>query len=142
MNLRYFEFAKKAAQSASYHGPNNFKPRIGAVAIYKGSVVATASNSDKTSPLQAHYNIYRYKSTNTLAKAHAETILVQRLRWRFGDSLDWSKVHVYLYREYADGQLAPSRCCPSCMAMFKELGIKKIFYTTEDGYVMEKFRSN
>ena len=110
---------------------------IGAVAIYKGSIVASAYNSNKTSTLQAHYNVYRYVS-DTPCKCHAETALVQKLRWRFGDSLDWTKVHIYLYREYKNGALAPSRPCPSCMAMLHELGVKKIYYTTENGYAMEK----
>jgi len=137
MKERYFKFAREAATQATYTGSHRFSPMIGAVAIYKGSIVASASNTNKTSPLQAHYNIYRYKS-DTPSKSHAETSLIQKLRWKFGDSLDWTKVHIYLYREYKDGRLAPSRPCPSCMAMLRELGIKKIAYTTEDGYAMEK----
>ena len=43
-------------------------------------------------------------------------------------------------REYKDGSLAPSRPCPSCMAMLRNLGMKRIFYTTEEGFVEEKFR--
>jgi len=141
MNKRYFKFAREAARQSTYVGSHKFAPSIGAIAVYKKSIVATAWNSNKTSPLQAHYNVYRYKEDNTtLAKLHAETALIQKLRWKFGDSIEWSKVHIYLYREYADGRLAPSRCCESCMAMLKELGIKKIFYTTEDGYVEEKFK--
>lgn len=140
MNKRYFKFAREAAMQSTYTGSHNFSPAIGAVAIYKGSIVATACNTNKTSPLQAQYNVYRYRDSDTLSKAHAETVLVQRLRWKFGDSIDWSKIHIYLYREYKNGNLAPSRCCPSCMAMLRALGIKKIFYTTEDGYVEEKFK--
>ena len=34
------------------------------------------------------------------------------------------------YREYKNGMLGPSRPCPSCMALMRELGIKKICYTT------------
>lgn len=141
MNKRYFKFAQEAATKSTYHGSHNFKPAIGAVAIYKKSIVATASNSNKTSPLQAKYNIYRFKDSNTLDKAHCETILIQKLRWKFGDSIDWSKIYIYLYREYKDGSLGPSRPCPSCMMMLKELGIKKIYYTTEDGFVEEKFEA-
>ncbi len=137
MNKRFFKFAREASLQATYCGSGNFRPAIGAVAIYKGSIVATASNSNKTSPLQARYNVYRYSDTTTLAKAHAETILIQKLRWKFGDSIDWSKVYIYLYREYKDGTLAPSRCCDSCIKMLQELGVKKIFYTTENGYVEE-----
>ena len=139
MKERYFKFAREASKRATYTGSHRFSPRIGAVAEYKGSIVATAWNTNKTSPLQARYNVYRFNA-DTPDKTHAEVSLIQKLRWKFGDSIDWSKVHIYLYREYKDGRLAPSRCCPSCLALFKELGIKKIYYTTEDGYVEEKFK--
>ena len=139
MNKRFFKFARSAAKWADYQGARS-APAIGAVAVYKGSIVATACNTNKTSTLQARYNIYRYRDSDTLSKAHAETVLVQKLRWKFGNSIDWSKVSIYLYREYKDGNLAPSRPCKSCMAMLKEFGVKKIYYTTEDGYVEEKFK--
>lgn len=141
MNKRYFKFAREASMRATYQGSHNFAPMIGAVAVYKGSIVATACNTNKTSPLQAKYNVYRFRDSNTLDKAHAEIVLIQKLRWKFGDSIDWSKVHLYLYREYKDGNLGPSRPCPACLALIKELGIKRIAYTTEDGYAEEKFRS-
>ena len=139
MKERYFKFAKIAAQFSDYEGTRS-APAIGAVAIYKGSVVAIAWNTNKTSPLQARYNVYRYEPADTPCKAHCETQLIQRLRWKFGNSLDWAKVHIYLYREYKDGSLAPSRPCPSCMAMLRDFGIKKIMYTTEDGFAEEKIK--
>ena len=137
MKIRFFQFAREASKHATYTGSHRFSPMIGAVAVYKGSIVGTACNTNKTSPLQARYNIYRFNA-DTPDKAHAEVSLIQKLRWKFGNSIDWSKVHVYIYREYKNGMLAPSRPCPSCMALLKELGIKKIYYTTEDGYAEEK----
>ena len=139
MKERYFKFAKQAAQWADYKGTRS-APAIGAIAVYKGSIVADAWNTNKTSPLQARYNVYRYEPADTPCKAHCETQLIQKLRWKFGDSLDWTKVHIYLYREYKDGSLAPSRPCPSCMAMLRDLNIKKIMYTTEDGFAEEKIK--
>lgn len=141
MKTRYFKFAREASKRATYRGSHNFAPAIGAVAVYKGSIVASACNTNKTSPLQAKYNVYRFRDSNTLDKTHAEISLIQKLRWKFGDSIDWTKVHIYLYREYKDGTLGPSRPCESCLALIKELGIKRIAYTTEDGYAEEKFRS-
>ena len=137
MNKRYFKFAREASKQATYTGSHRFSPMIGAVAIYKGTIVASAWNTNKTSPLQARYNVYRFNA-DTPDKAHAEVSLIQKLRWKFGDSINWSKVHIYLYREYKDGTLAPSRPCQSCMTLIKELGIKHIYYTTEDGYASEK----
>ena len=139
MMERYFKFAREASMRATYTGSHRFSPMIGAIAVYKGTIVATAWNTNKTSPLQARYNVYRFNA-DTPDKCHAEVSLVQKLRWKFGDSLDWSKVHIYLYREYKNGMLGPSRPCQSCMALLRELGLTKICYTTEDGYVEEKFK--
>lgn len=139
MNKRFFKFAREASKQATYTGSHRFSPMIGACAEYKGSIIATAYNTNKTSPLQAKYNVYRFRA-DTLDKCHCETSLIQKIRWKFGNGINWSKVHIYLYREYKDGALALSRPCPSCMAMLKDLNIKKIYYTTEDGFVEEKFK--
>ena len=138
MNKRYFKFAREAAMRATYTGSHRFSPMIGAVAIYKGSIVATAWNTNKTSPLQARYNVYRF-TADTPDKMHAEASIVQKLRWKFGDSIDWSKVHLYLYREYKDGKLAPSIPCTSCERMLRDLGIKLVHCTTENGYITIKY---
>lgn len=139
MKERFFKFARVASLNATYTGSHRFSPMIGAIAVYKGSIVASAWNTNKTSPLQARYNVYRF-TADTPDKCHAEASLIQKIRWKFGDSIDWSRVHIYLYREYKDGSLAPSRPCQSCMAMLQEIGIKRIYYTTEHGYAEEKFK--
>ena len=51
--------------------------------------------------------------------------------------IDFSKVEIYTHRRRANGSLSMARPCPSCMALIKDLGIKKIWYTTEDGYACE-----
>ena len=142
MNKRFFKFARQASLKADYRscGRSN-APAIGGIAVWKGSIVAEAWNTNKTSPLQAKYNYYRYHNESLPAKCHCETQLIQRLRWKFGENLDWSRVDIYLYREYKDGSLALSRPCTSCIHMLKdEFGIKRIFYTTPDGFVEENFK--
>lgn len=140
MNTRFFKFAREAAKKADYTGSSS-SPSIGAVAVYKGSIIAEAWNTNKTSPLQARYNIYRYYNPSVPPKNHCETALVQKIRWKFGDNLQWDKVDIYLYREYKDGRLACSRPCTSCLHMLKEeFGIKRIFYTTDEGFVEERFK--
>ena len=139
MNQRFFKFARQAAMKADYHGTNSCAPAIGAVAVYKGSIVAEAWNTNKTSPLQQKYNQYRFNPINFPAKTHCETMLIQRLRWKFGDNIQWDKVDIYLYREYKDGSLANSRCCESCYHMLLDLGVKRIFYTSTRGFIEENF---
>jgi len=124
---------------ATYHGSRS-APKIGVVAVYKGSIIGTAFNTNKTSPLQAKYNVYRFSDADTPDKVHAETSLIQKIRWRFGDSLDWSKVELYLYREYKDGSLAPSAPCPSCERMLRDAGVKKVHCTTENGFITIKYK--
>ena len=141
MNERFFKFARLAAMKADYCRSSTCAPSIGAVAIYKGSIIAEAWNTNKTSPLQKKYNHYRFNAENFPAKTHCETMLIQRLRWKFGDNIQWDKVDIYIYREYKNGSLACSRPCASCLQLLKNtLGIKRIFYTTADGFVEEKFK--
>ena len=140
MKKRFFNFARMASLQATYRGSHRFSPMIGAIAVYKGSIVAEASNSNKTSPLQAKYNVYRYRDADTPCKAHAETVLVQKLRWKFGDSIEWNKVEIYLYREYKDGSIAPSIPCASCERMLRDLGIKKIHCTSENGFITINYK--
>ena len=140
MNERFFKFAREASKKADYCGSSG-SPAIGTIAVYKGSIVAEAWNTNKTSPLQAKYNVYRYNNPSLPAKLHSEISLVQKLRWKFGDSLDWSKVDIYNYREYKDGSLACSKPCRSCMQLLAhDLKVKHIFYTTEFGYCEEVFK--
>ena len=64
MNERFFKFAREAMMKSDYNGSGS-SPRIGAVAVYKGSIIAEAWNTDKTSPLQHRYNVYRYNNPTT-----------------------------------------------------------------------------
>ena len=139
MKERFFKFAQKASEEASYTGTRS-SPAIGAACEYKGAMIGTAANSNKTSPLQARYNVYRYNDDSTAPKVHAEIALLQKIRWKFGNNIDWNKVHFYTYREYKDGRLANSRPCPACLEAMRQAGIKKFAYTTENGYAEEKFK--
>lgn len=140
MNKRFFKFAREASRFSTYKGSHNFCPHIGAVCEYKGTIIGRTWNSDKTSTMQARYNVYRYSDNSTLPKVHAEMRLLQQIRWKFGDSINWKKVHIYTYREYKDGKLANSRPCPACLEAMRQAGIKKFMYTTEEGYAEEKFK--
>jgi hypothetical protein len=52
------------------------------------------------------------------AKCHAETAVISKIK---NLDIDFSKVHVYLYREFKNGELGPSKPCPSCMAYLKSI---------------------
>ena len=51
---------------------------------------------------------------------------------------DLSKAKLYVYRETKKThKLAMSRPCNACMAQIKAMGIRRIYYTTDDGYCEE-----
>lgn len=110
----------------------------GCVAVYKGHIVATGFNTNKTHPMQLYYNRFRESNDselNLIPKLHAEINCLNQLR-HF--DIDFKKVKLYIYRARKDRDYSLSRPCPSCMAAIKDLGIRNIYYTTDDGYAHEK----
>ena len=65
---------------------------------------------------------------------HAEMMCLLGLK---DMDIDYSKVKLYIYREDQNGNLSNCRPCPACMELIDRLGIKKIYYTTENGYATE-----
>lgn len=70
-----------------------------------------------------------------LPKLHAKINCMNSIR---NLDIDFSKVKLFIYRIRKDRPFGISRPCPSCMAVIKDLGIKDIYYTTNDGYVHER----
>ena len=131
-----FKLARECSLNADYTGCASVS--LGAIAVYRGSVLAKGHNSDRTHPQQAHYNRWRYKDCGNRylpPKQHAELAVLQKIRYL---DIDFSKLHIYVYRETKQGHLAMARPCPSCMAAIKQMGIKQIHYTTDDGFAKEK----
>ena len=137
MKMRFFREAKKESFLSDYEGQH-----LGAVAVYGDKIIlAKAHNSNKTNTTQYFYNRYRIEQkSNIMSKpprSHAECNLYRRIRFL---DIDFSRVSVYIYRELKNGELGMARCCPACMAALKSLGIKKICYTTDDGYAEERIK--
>jgi len=135
-HLHMFEAAKNASQEADYTGSNSVK--LGCVIVYKGTILAKGCNSDKTHPMQEQYNKYRFKKEGKKylpPKRHAELCALSKVK---DLDIDFSSVHIFVYREFKDGRKAMARPCPACMRALAEKGIKKIHYTTTDGYAYEK----
>lgn len=129
MNCHFFTLAKNASMCSDFN-----KQRLGCVITYKNRVISSGFNCCKTHPLQKKYNKYRFPTDNTPHTLHAEIYALAPL---VDCDIDWSRVEVYIYRSHKDGSLGLARPCKSCMALIKTLGIKKIHYTTENGYATE-----
>lgn len=126
----FFNTAKEVSKMSDYH-----QHHLGCVIVDKNRIISSACNSNKTDPLQKYYNIFRFDTDSTLHSCHAETLALKPLLRN--KDIDFSKLKIYLYREHANGELALSRPCASCMVMLKRAGIKTVYYTTEDGYAEE-----
>lgn len=125
----FFDAAKAVSESSEFP-----KVHIGCV-VTEGNhrIISSGCNSTKTHPLQKQLNRERFE-VDSVHSLHAE---VSALLPLMKEDIDFSKVEVYTHRNYANGKIAMARPCPSCMKLIKDLGIKKIHYTTADGYACE-----
>ena len=126
----YFSKARQVTVISDYH-----KEHVGCIAVYHGQVIGIGCNSNKTHPMQKFYNRYRKESDTLLPKLHAEINCINQLKHL---DINFSKVKLYIYRIRKDQPCGMARPCSSCMAAIKDLGIKNIFYTTNDGFAYER----
>ena len=134
VDYRYFKKARQIANISDYK-----KQHVGCVAVYQGQVIGLGCNCNKTHPMQKFYNKYRMPSDYMLPKLHAEISCINQIKHL---DINFSKVKLYIYRIRKDQPIGLSRPCPSCMAAIRDLGIRDIYYTTNDGYVYEKLEKN
>ena len=70
-----------------------------------------------------------------LPKLHAEISCLNSIRHL---DINFSKVKLYIYRIRNDRPTGMSRPCPSCLVAIKDMVIKHIYYTTDDGFAYEQ----
>lgn len=129
-DYKYLNKARQVASISDYK-----KIHVGCVAVYQGQIIGLGCNTNKTHPIQYYYNRYRKQSDTMLPKLHAEISCINQIKHL---DINFSKVKLYIYRIRKDQPFGLSHPCPSCMAAIKDLGIKDIYYTTNDGYAYEK----
>lgn len=129
----------KLAKSACYYSDNK-RTRVGCVLIYKGKIISVGYNlQDKTNPLQKRFNQYREFDPNASGcknSIHAECHAILKAK---DLDIDWRKVDVFVYRIKKDGSKGMSRPCPACEALLKQQGVKKIYYSTDNGWGYEEY---
>ena len=129
-DYKYFLKARQVATISDY-----YKTHIGCVAVYQGQVIGLGCNTNKTHPVQKFYNRYRQPSDTMLPKLHAEISCINQIKHL---NINFSKVKLYIYRIRKDQPYGMARPCPSCMAAIRDLGIRDIYYTTNEGYSYER----
>ena len=126
-----FKLSKEASKFSDYNKKNI---HIGSVIMYKNRPISIGWNTNKTNPMQYHYNKYReadnnrdYVADSHLPCIHAEMMALINSR---DVNIDWSKCHIFVYRK---GMCRP---CPICMKAISDRGIKHIWYTNSKGEYM------
>ena len=137
MNIeRGFKLAKNASTFSDR------KIKIGAVLMYKSKVISVGYNTTKSSPIQKMYNVYRnidgreYDVEKRANGIHAEIMALQHATRSFKGDL--SKCSIFVYSEKKDGTTRLTRPCMGCSKMLKDLGVKNIYYTTNNGWQYER----
>jgi len=116
MKIKFFEVAKSISKHSDH--PHH---KLGAVISRGNRVISLGFNKNKT----------HTKSNHSWKRLHAEISAIIKARQ------DVTSCHIYIYRETKDGQMAMARPCRSCMEAIKEAGIKKIFYSSTNGFLEE-----
>lgn len=137
-DYRMFDAARRVALQSDF---DNF--HIGCVIVYKKHIIASACNTNKTSPKQKKYNRKRnFNKSSKLTKhsMHAEIRALSLIPYPLQQTINWREVSVYTYRICRGKRLGHglARSCAGCMAAIKDMGIKKIYYTTDEGFAMEE----
>lgn len=118
---RYLKMAQDIASSSNYG-----KLRHGAVLVKGGSVINSAFNKDKFSAFGA-----RFRSDDCgPATHHAELSCVHGL-----DRSKTSGANIFVVRINRAGELRLSKPCPMCHDILKFAGVKKVYYSTNNGTI-------
>jgi deoxycytidylate deaminase len=126
----YFKAAKAIAELSDF-------PRVsvGCVVVYGHKIISSGCNSSKTNPMQKRLNIHRF-DVDTPATVHAEVAALLPLLNR--KDINYADISLYIYREYKNGEPAISKPCLSCLALIRQLGIRKIYYSGDNSYISEE----
>lgn len=140
-DYHFFDLAEKVSKTSDY----GKRIKIGAVITDKSEVISVGSNRRKSHPLQKMLNkkyfssrfggLYDIDTIHHHFSIHAELNAILNA----GDR-DLNGCSIYIFRRDSNGDISMCRPCKACMAAIKLCGIKKIYYTTKDGYAEETIR--
>jgi deoxycytidylate deaminase len=117
MSISYLQLAKSASLLSTHP-----KYKMGAVIVNK-KPVSVGCNLIKTHP--------RFASgeNGTTLSIHAEIRAILSCPRR-----QLTGAEIWVYRENRYGDTALAKPCQKCLAVIEEVGIKRVYFTTENGY--------
>lgn len=124
--------AAKAVSELSDH-----RVHVGAVVTMGSRIISSGCNSQsRCHGLQVKLDKEMFGSESH-GPLHAEVDALLPLIRR---GADLSNASLYVYRQYKNGTLACARPCARCEKLIRKSGIKRIFYTVENGIAEEKWQ--
>ena len=118
---RYFDLAKNVAFNSGYG-----KLRHGAVLVRGGSIINTCFNKDKFCSFGTKFR----NPDRGHATIHAELGCILGLSRTVTTGAD-----VFVCRINKKGDLRNSKPCAMCHQVMKHVGVKRVYYTTNEGSV-------
>ena len=130
---RGFFHAADAVSSLSNHNQS----KLGCVLVDKHRIISSGHNSStRCSPLQKQMDVSRFGSPDQhKGLVHAETACLLHL---IRQGYDMSRSDLYIIRRHRNGSLALSRPCPGCMSLLRANGVRRVFFSVEGGYAVER----
>ena len=130
---KYLNFAIDVSKQSTVQ-----RARLGAVLVSHNKVVNASPNLEKTHPMQAHLNKLRGfdpmgSGERNILHAEIATLLKSR-----DLDIEWNKSMLFIARLKKNGDLGLARPCNACMGRIKQYGIKKMYYTTDNGWCYER----
>ena len=129
-NKAYFRVAKEVSELSDYP-----RYKIGCIVVCKHHIISSGYNSNsKTHPIQSRLDT-EYFGVKCPGKIHAESAALIPL---IKNKIDLHGAKIYIFRKQKNNRVALARPCDRCMKLIKMCGIKKLYYTTNNGYAYEK----
>lgn len=107
---------------------NHHQHKLSAVLLYRGRPITAGVNDQ----YKTHPKIRQFSQVKTL---HAEAACLFKVK----DPEIIKDCELVVYREDRQGNMANSRPCEVCQAMFRYYGLKKVTYSTAEGWKEEHF---
>ena len=132
-HVKIFNLLSKIATDIS--DVSSHRARLAACIVYKNDILSFGVNEQKTHPLQA-----KYGSNKNAIYLHAEISAIKNaLRQISLEELETCSLYVARVK-YSDNkrtarQFGLARPCPGCESCINAFGIRKVFHSTEDGYI-------
>ena len=134
---KYFKLAKNASEFSDC----NIK--VGAILVYKKKVISVGWNTNKSNPIQKHYNVYRNSDNRKfdvdkhINGVHAEMMCIMNAKKCFKG--DFSKCSIFVYSKTKNNKTRLARPCAACMKALEDNNIYNIYYTNnENGFNYER----